>query len=154
MLENNDYTRSDFYKFSRKARYFLPDNFKRIFYVQKIRSKLYKHSKEMGANITLFFLFFQVLRFVAQSSYHGRDSPDENNPLTRRLTRVFEPEQGKGLTHKFNDLNARRVVEVEIATRRSLHRVVERLFFNSVTLGFNYCPRNYPRLIHLFPPWK
>lgn len=58
MLENNDYTRSDFYKFSRKARYFLPDNFKRIFYVQKIRSKLYKHSKEMGANITLFFFFF------------------------------------------------------------------------------------------------
>lgn len=101
-----------------------------------------------------FFLFFQVLRFVAQSSYHDRDSPDENNPLTRRLTRVFEPEQGKGLTHKFNDLNARRVVEVEIATRRSLHRVVERLFFNSVTLGFNYCPHNYPRLIHLFPPWK
>lgn len=29
----------------------------------------------------------------------------ENNPLTRRLTRVFEPEQGKGLTRRFNDLN-------------------------------------------------
>lgn len=152
MLENNDYTRSDFYKFSRKARYFLPDNFKRIFR-RYVRS--YINTRKKWEQILLsFFLFFQVLRFVAQSSYHGRDSPDENNPLTRRLTRVFEPEQGKGLTHKFNDLNARRVVEVEIATRRSLHRVVERLFFNSVTLGFNYCPRNYPRLIHLFPPWK